>query len=1022
MPLVTTAPAGPPARSALRMQIAAAKAGDPLAPVTVAVPSPYAGLSLRRHLGSQPGGVVNVAFIPLARIAELLGAPSLAAAGRRPLAATVRREALRVLLGESGGLFGPIAGHPTTIRALDRTLVELRACSAESLEGLAQAGPRAAEVVGLYRSLRARLEAGWYDEHDLAAAAAGAVRDGSPVLADLGHVIVFCPRRLAPSATGLLEALGDSATVIEAAHEAAPPVGSAIVGCTDPDEEVRAAVRGVAERLARPEPTPLHRMAILYPSGGPYATIAHQQLAAAGIPHNGPAGRTLALTVAGRALLGLLDLGSGDVGRNELANWLASAPILERADGPELVPGARWDTLSRRAGVVAGAGHWKERLDSLVADLHQQADLTHGLGAVSGEDDPKAEQRRQRLERDITSVERLHLFVGELQAAVDPGRRTTWAAMSTWAAGLLDRYLGGPLRHRHWPEEEQEALQDVHLVLDRLADLDAMGGAVDLAAFRHAVALELEVQAEREGTFGDGVFVGPLGAAWATDFDAVFVLGLAEGSLPRLGRHDALLPDAERAMAGELARRADRQSDEHAEYLAALASAPERLLLWPRSDLRDGRRRLPSRWLLDTASHLAGRPIFSSGLAALAGGGGGGGGEAIHDVASFEAGMGHGREPGSLLDHDLASLLQWRAAGGDAALHHLVDGSPALSTGMAATAGRESAELTRFDGNVPAGATDALAAGAVLSATSLQTYAQCPLRYFLTRQLGLAAEEKPEDLVTIGAMQRGTLVHAILEDYVVSLLEGQPRSLERLLEMAESRFTEAESRGLTGRRVLWRYERQKMVRELERIHVLDVDMTPLAAELPFGDHGNEPVTLTLPDGRTIGFRGRADRVDRDKTGALVVTDYKTGGSDGYKAMETDPVDRGTKLQLPLYAMAARQRFPEVGAGQPLRSRYWIVSEKGGFKEFPIELTDGVTARFGQVLGVIVDGITAGNFPARPGKPGWKTPENCRWCDMGSLCHQDRERQWERKKAHPGLAAYVEMAEGETMSEGDAAGG
>lgn len=1018
MSLVISAPAGPAARTVLRERIHAAKAGDPLAPVTVAVPSPYAGLSLRRHLGSQPGGLVNVAFLPLARIAELLGAPSLAAAGRRPLSAAVRREALRVLLSEGGGLFGPIAGHPTTIRALNRTLAELRMCPADSLVRLERASPRAAEIVGLHRRLRSRLEVGWYDQHDLATAAVAAAREGAPVLADLGHVIVFCPRRLDPSGAGLVEALGDGASLIEAVDDGLPPSGSTIVGCADPDEEVRAAVRGVAERLARPGPTPLHRMAILYPPGGPYATIAHQQLATAGLPHNGPAGRTLALTVAGRALLGLLDLGAGGLGRNKLATWLASAPIVEQPGGTGLAPASHWDTLSRRAGVVAGPGHWKERLDNLAADLHQQAGRLAALEqSGAGGDDAKSRQRCRRIEHDIGSVERLHLFVEELHAALDTGRRTTWTAMSAWAAGLLHRYLGEPDHHRRWPEEEQKALDHVHLLLDRLADLDAMGGAVDLAAFHHAVALELEAPAGRQGTFGDGVFLGPLSAARATDFDTVFVLGLAEGSLPSLGRQNALLPDAERRTAGGLALRSDSRGDEHSDYIAALASAPERVLLWPRADLRAGRQHLPSRWLLDTASHLAGRPIFSGDLATLVAGE-----HAAHHVASFEAGVSRAEEPGSVLDHDLASLLDWKAAGGDVVHHHLVAASPSLAAGMAATAGRESAEFTRFDGKVPAGVADALASGAVLSATSLQTYAQCPLRYFLTRQLGLEAEEKPEDLLTIGAMERGTLVHAILEDYVTSLLKGQPRSLDRLLEIAETHFTAVEAKGLTGRRLLWRYERQKMVRELERIHALDAGTTPLAAELSFGDGVHDPVTLTLPNGRTISFRGQADRVDRDDAGGLVVTDYKTGGSDGYKVIETDPVDRGRKLQLPLYALAARQRFPDEGTPVPLRSRYWIISEKGGFKEFPIEVNRKVLDRFGEVLGVIVDGITAGNFPARPGKPDWKGPENCRWCDMGPLCQQDRERQWERNKNDPALAAYVEMAEGEATGEGDAAGG
>lgn len=993
-------PPGSAARAALRDCIAEAKDGDGLAPVTVAVPSPYAGLSLRRLLGSEPQGLVNVAFIPLARIAELLGAPSLAAAGRRPLSPALRREALRVVLTRAGGLFSPIAGHPTTIRSLDRTLADLRPCDEDSLVQLEAASPRAKEIVHLYRRLRSRLEGDFYDDHDLGAAAAEVVRAGSPALADLGQVIVFCPRRLTPATVALIEALGPAATVIETVTEpGAHPAGDVIVGCADPDEEVRAAIRGVMERLAGPRHTPLHRMAILHPPAGRYAARLHQQLAAAGIPHNGPAARSLAHTLAGRALLGLLELCAGGLGRNELATWLASAPVIEEAAGTAMVPAARWDTLSRRAGVVAGPAQWRERLDGLVVDFRDRAQR------VDSEGDP---DQRRRIERDIATVERLRHFVDELADALTPGLGETWEQLSSWACGLLDRYLGGADQHRHWPADEQEAFDEVRLVLGRLAGLDHINPAVDFEAFHHAVAQELGVPARRVGTFGDGVFVGPLAAAWGTDFDTVFILGLCEGGLPRLGPDDALLPDRERRVVPGLALRADRLADEQADYLAALACAGERVLLWPRADLGSGRQCLPSRWLLATASDMAGRPVFSGDLAALAFAGG----HPVHDVASFESGLGNAAEPCSPWDHDLASLVRWRAAGGDVAHHFLVAGSPRLAAGLAATLAREGDEFTRFDGNVGPGVADALAAGAALSATSLQTYATCPLKYLLTKQLGLEAEEKPEDLVTIGAMDKGTLVHAILEDYVVSLLAGQPRSLDRLLDLAETRFRQVQGRGLTGRPLLWSYERQVMVRELTRFHALDAGFTPLAAELAFGMDGYEPVTLTLPDGRSIGLRGKADRVDTDETGALVVTDYKTGGANEYGAIEGDPVDRGQKLQLPLYGLAARQRFPGQGGGGPVRSRYWVVSEKGAFAEFGIDLTPGVLDRFTQVLGVIVDGITAGNFPARPGPPGWKGPENCRFCDMGPLCQQDRDRQWERKKAAPALAAYVELAEGE----------
>src|SRR6185436_15666499 len=134
------------------------------------------------------------------------------------------------------------------------------------------------------------------------------------------------------------------------------------------------------------------------------------------------------------------------------------------------------------------------------------------------------------------------------------------------------RYLGGDTRHGRWPEPEQEAWRAVRDALRRLAGLDAIGGGCDLAIFRRAAEQELEAPAGRTGTFGTGVFVAPVSAAAGTDFDTVFLLGMAEGAFPTITNDDALLPDAHRVLAGgELAGRESRLDDDHAAFVAAMA-------------------------------------------------------------------------------------------------------------------------------------------------------------------------------------------------------------------------------------------------------------------------------------------------------------------------------------------------------------------------------------------------------------------------------------------------------------------
>ncbi len=168
---------GPPAREALRDAVRAAKGPDPLAPVTVAVPSTYAGLALRRALAG-PDGLVNVRFLALARLAELLGAPALAEQRRRPLTRPLRAEAVRAVLAEAGPPLAGAAGHPATERALDASFLELRRAGEEAVDRLSRAGEPAVSVARLYPEFRARTTA-FYDDEDLAGRGRRRARSGT---------------------------------------------------------------------------------------------------------------------------------------------------------------------------------------------------------------------------------------------------------------------------------------------------------------------------------------------------------------------------------------------------------------------------------------------------------------------------------------------------------------------------------------------------------------------------------------------------------------------------------------------------------------------------------------------------------------------------------------------------------------------------------------------------------------------------------------------------------------------------
>src|SRR4051812_2720240 len=207
---------------ALRVAIAAAKGGEPLAPVTVVVPSNHVGVAARRLLASGVLGPVSergvglaaVSFMTPYRLGELLGSAGLAGAGRRPVSTPVVAAALRSVLAERPGLFGPVAHHPATETALVAAYRELRDLSPAALDAVAATGPRAADVVRIQRRARERLETAWYDEQDLLLAARQVVNAGSPAVAELGSVVVHLPQQLSRHSAMLLAAVAEAVDVV----------------------------------------------------------------------------------------------------------------------------------------------------------------------------------------------------------------------------------------------------------------------------------------------------------------------------------------------------------------------------------------------------------------------------------------------------------------------------------------------------------------------------------------------------------------------------------------------------------------------------------------------------------------------------------------------------------------------------------------------------------------------------------------------------------------------------------------
>jgi hypothetical protein len=1039
-------PYGPPAAAALRDAVAAGKAGDPLAPVTVIVPSNHVGVAARRHLAAtttEPPsgrgvGIAAVTFATTYRVAELLGAAALAGDGRKPVSIPVLAAAMRAELADRSGLFAPVATHPATESALVAAYRELRDLAPAALDAVASAGPRAGEVVRLARAVRARLAPEWYDEQDLLAAASA--RAGSPGAAALGAVVVHLPQRASEHGARLLAALAEHrpATVVagltgvpEADEEVlatvtrlgalgTPPDGTGdptagvaaerttVLTASDADEEVRAAVRAIVAAVRAG--TRLDRIAVLHASAEPYARLAHEQLTAAGVPTNGAAVVPLAARVAGRTLLDLLALPSGGFRRQDVFAWLASAPVLHHR---RLVPTTAWERLSRDAAVVAGRADWDERLEHHAVQCERRA--------VEAELDDEAPEWQPARERsDARRARELRDFVigvvdGLAGAAARP---RPWSEHAAWAQRWLEHLLGGAARRDGWDVTERRAAERVEEALRRLGALDAVEPAASLDVFHRTLQLELEGDLGRVGRLGEGVLVGSVEMGIGLDLDLVVVLGLAEGSFPTTVRDDSLLPDAERARAGgALPLRGARVAQQHRQLLASLAGARTHLLCTPRGDLRRSAERVPSRWLLDVCSHLddGGARWWTADLAAASA-------PWVRHVASFDAGLRAAESPATEQEHRLRALL---AAGGDLAA---VD-DPTIRLGSDVLTARRSPAFTRFDGNL-AGLPVPSPVARTTSPTRLERWADCPHRHLVEDLLRAAPVENPEDSLTITPLDKGSLVHEALERFLREVLArpvaARPApggawtaaDADRLVEIGQELCDRYEASGLVGRQIFWRRDRRRLLDDLVATLAVDSEhraaarTAPAFAELAFGfvEDSIDAVEVELPDGRTLRVRGRIDRVDVADDGTLHVIDYKTGSyHDGYRAiLGDDPVGGGTKLQLPLYGLAGRVARRDPAAA--VRADYWFVTSRGGFTRCGYDVTDDVLDRTTQVLDVIVRGIDAGVFPPHPPERSTFFRVGCHVCDPDGLGTAELRTQWERKRDDPALHEYAELAE------------
>lgn len=971
--------------------LAEARSDDPLRPSTVIAPSHAAALQLRRRL-AEFSPFAAVRFEPLPRIAELIGAGPLAAAGRAPLARPIGDYVAGQVARASSGRLAGIAGLPGYARVLRQIFRRLRR---GGIRGPADAAgqwpghfPEALRLYGIFRERTAR----FYDDEDLLDAASAAVRSGSSAtLLELGDVYVLPPAARSAGADALVSALAEvrHAVVLD---EPDRTMATRFVLAPDPASEAREAVREVIRALE--DGVGLHEIAILHGADPGYRRMLRESLVAAGISATLLPGTPLIETVAGRGVLGLVELPGQEYARAATMDVLALAPLratLPAMNGePVAARVTAWDRLSRDAGVTRGLERWTAGLDALAADREA------ALGSDAAREN---EAVRGAIEFEREQAANLRQVIEALAARLDPLRE----------ARAAERFIEAYTRVvREYLDPRAPGLEDVLHEVDQLGTVVSVGGTFTLGEFAGALRANLEAAFTRERRLGDGVLVADYRGAAGMRFRRVVLCGAREDCFPAGSGDDALVEDRvwselrkahpyveDASLRIELAREAAHH---------AIASARGGTLVWcaPLYEPSGTREYYPSPLMVAAAS--------------------------AHDAA-VRTGTHLRRHAAAPWLRRGSSPLALRLAGpvvepAELRLREAIaarrDGRPVAAQhprfrAVEMTRARAAARFTEWDGNLATLAGDGwLVPGNSASPTSLEAYGACGFRYLCRSLLRLNVVEEPEEREMLDAASRGTLIHEVLETFFrEQQSRGRPAPGEawtgedrsRLLALLDEALERARARGLTGLEIFAGHQRRALRADLEEFLDQDSLFRQATGAVP------SQFEAAIPENSVAGIRlrGYADRIDRTPDGSRAwVIDYKTGSSSDYEKTADGPLVRGTRLQLPSYLLAVRD-------AREARALYWFITRAGGFEQIGYEPTPARQQAFEATIGAILDGIRGGTFPAVPGDYDEfrGSFENCAYCDYTRICARRRDDAFNEKRDDAAMAPWlaVERAAG-----------
>jgi DNA helicase II / ATP-dependent DNA helicase PcrA len=231
--------------------------------------------------------------------------------------------------------------------------------------------------------------------------------------------------------------------------------------------------------------------------------------------------------------------------------------------------------------------------------------------------------------------------------------------------------------------------------------------------------------------------------------------------------------------------------------------------------------------------------------------------------------------------------------------------------------------------------------GLLLSASDIETYRSCPLRYKFTRVLRIPSP-------ATRSQRFGIALHQVLERYHASAAD----TLTQLFALLDECWRRAGFGASPEDEAL----REKATSALRRYHAR------------LADQRSEPVWFERMFAFRLGrhhVRGRVDRVDRLPDGSYELIDYKTGRPKGEQQLRQD-------IQLSLYAIAAKESWQLETSTQ---SYYYLLDDV----KVPLPSSGEDADRVAETATEIAEAILNERFEPTP------SPSVCGMCDHRVVC-------------------------------------